>query len=520
MEVENLNIGQLIDHNSITRLNKEYKNRFLQKIKDTFIDNEQQLFASSFYLYLNYDAKKDFVIEFDSLWKWLGFTRKDNAKRMLEKHFVKDIDYKIFFRQLMEQDLDHGESNQKHKNLGVCNQKAAPQVGGAAVSNCEKDKNLGGSGLNKETIMLTINAFKKYCLKSDTKKADSVHNYYIKLEELLQETINDESNELQKQLTNTVLQLEQEKKEKEEIIIQKNKELEIKTHIINIQGEDNFLLNQKIEKVNRNHQSILRRKELYRLRQGGCVYLINMRPEDKDKLIKVGCTKDITERVTGYRTSNPFCEVIFLLYTDDYDFLENMVIKSYEKNLLLTNREFIQNIDNQKVIDKIKQFADILNLEYQIEMDTELEKFNLYTEKGIEQVVVVNEEPVVENIEQLPVELTKRCGGITHETEESRFLPFNKFFRNKSNQEDGYSRLCKDCYLTGVYGDKRKIKKTVTIPEYDKITHKWCNRCESVKNRTEFYNTKNTKDGIYPNCKTCKADQKKISRNKKKVDVI
>ena len=36
--------------------------------------------------------------------------------------------------------------------------------------------------------MLTINTFKKFCLKAETKKADEIHDYFIKLEELLQET--------------------------------------------------------------------------------------------------------------------------------------------------------------------------------------------------------------------------------------------------------------------------------------------------------------------------------------------
>lgn len=34
--------------------------------------------------------------------------------------------------------------------------------------------------------MLNIKTFKKYCLKAGTKKADEIHEYYIKLEETLQ----------------------------------------------------------------------------------------------------------------------------------------------------------------------------------------------------------------------------------------------------------------------------------------------------------------------------------------------
>jgi hypothetical protein len=40
-------------------------------------------------------------------------------------------------------------------------------------------------GHNKEIIMLTIKAFKSFCLKAGTKKANEVHDYFMKLEEIL-----------------------------------------------------------------------------------------------------------------------------------------------------------------------------------------------------------------------------------------------------------------------------------------------------------------------------------------------
>lgn len=83
------------------------------------------MFLSSFYCYLNYDKEQDFVIKLNDIWKWLGFSRIDLCKRVLEKHFVKDIDYKI--------------------------EKAAPQVGGAG----SETRNTGGAGLNKEIKILT-----------------------------------------------------------------------------------------------------------------------------------------------------------------------------------------------------------------------------------------------------------------------------------------------------------------------------------------------------------------------------
>ena len=93
--METLNIANLIDKNSITRLSNEYENKFLKKIQENFSDNQQQLFVASYYCFLNYDSKKDFVIDFDNVWKWLGFSRKDHGKTCLEKHFILDIDYKV-----------------------------------------------------------------------------------------------------------------------------------------------------------------------------------------------------------------------------------------------------------------------------------------------------------------------------------------------------------------------------------------------------------------------------------------
>jgi hypothetical protein len=89
----------------------------------------------------------------------------------------------------------------------------------------EQNKDERG-GHNKEQILLTINAFKKFCLKSDTKKADEIHDYYIKLEELLHETINEETEELRSQL----LLKDRELNKKNNELTEKNKRhvLEIK----------------------------------------------------------------------------------------------------------------------------------------------------------------------------------------------------------------------------------------------------------------------------------------------------
>ena len=141
-----LNIVELIEDNPVTRLSGSYQNKMITKIKEKFTDNEQKIFVASFYSFLNYDSKTDFVIDLDNVWKWLGFQSKYNAKRLLEGVFKKDVNYKKSLIQDAKQS-DHTKG-----------------------------------GHNREIFLLNIETFKKFCLKAGTKKADEIHDYYIKLE--------------------------------------------------------------------------------------------------------------------------------------------------------------------------------------------------------------------------------------------------------------------------------------------------------------------------------------------------
>ena len=156
-----LDIIALIENNPITKLNCTYQNKLLNKIKDTFTDTQQQLFIGSFYCYLNCD-KNEFVISLDNVWKWLDFNRINDAKRLLIKHFNENVDYKIL---LPNTEPLRSTAEQK----------------------------LNKPGIPKEQILMTIKTFKKFCMKARTDKADEIHDYYIKLETLLHETLNEES---------------------------------------------------------------------------------------------------------------------------------------------------------------------------------------------------------------------------------------------------------------------------------------------------------------------------------------
>ena len=246
---EQLDIVKLIEKNPIIRLSQDYQSSLLNKIKNKFTEGQQQLFVSSFYCYLNHNSKNEFIIDLDDVWKWLGFSRKDQAKRLLTKDFIEKIDYKILLPLKEEQVEKHG-------------------------------------GNNKEQILLTINTFKKFCLKAGTKKADEIHEYYIRLEELLQETLNEETDELRKQLM-------------------------IKDKIIES--------NEKQNKLDR-HQLLIDKFNNKR-----CVYIAEI---VENKYIKIGSTKDINARIKNFRRDYKNSNILFL------DVFECQNFREVEENIL------------------------------------------------------------------------------------------------------------------------------------------------------------------------------------------
>ena len=77
-----IDIVNLIESNPITKFSGDYQSKLIEKVKKQFTDYEQQLFLSSFYCYLKYDPKNDFVIDLDNVWQWLGFSQKVRAKEL------------------------------------------------------------------------------------------------------------------------------------------------------------------------------------------------------------------------------------------------------------------------------------------------------------------------------------------------------------------------------------------------------------------------------------------------------
>jgi hypothetical protein len=103
------------------------------------------------------------------VWKWLGFTQKVSAIRMLYKDFVIDVDYKNLTP------ATSGATINK-SNIKTASPKCEAIIEQDKLSNdiIKKEKEEKWGGHNKQTIMLNIKCFKSLCLKAQTKKADEI----------------------------------------------------------------------------------------------------------------------------------------------------------------------------------------------------------------------------------------------------------------------------------------------------------------------------------------------------------
>ena len=247
-----VDIVNLIESNPITKFTGDYQSKLVEKVKNNFTNYEQQLFLSSFYCYLKYDSKNDFVIDLDNIWQWLGFNQKVKAKILLENHFIINKDYL--------KSLSH-EGKQTKQTKG---------------------------GHNKELFMLNVETFKKFCLKSGTKKADEIHDYFIKLENIMFEITKEECEELKQQLQ----KIENVKNKETDEKLLKQKELDNEIFLLKEYANSGPLVyiikvktfknNEYVVKIGHSEKGILNRYNEHRTNYGDCL-LLNCYSVDKSK---------------------------------------------------------------------------------------------------------------------------------------------------------------------------------------------------------------------------------------------
>jgi hypothetical protein len=328
--MEQLDIVNLLENNPITKLSNDYNHKLLSKIKSEFTNEEQQLFLTSFYCYLNYHPTNDFVIDLDNVWKWLGFSTKQKATFLLYKHFELDVDY------INSLNLKDKQDFKKH------------------------------GGQNREIIMLNIKTFKLFCLLAETQKAKQIHKYFIKLEELLHEVLEEEATELKIKL-----------QQKDNII------LEIKQ---TAEEEKNKLEKQKLKAV---EQAIIAQFPV----NTECIYIgtIDNTNEEQESLIKFGHTNDLSVRVQYHHKHYNNFNLINAFKVQNKVEIENLIksdpkIKKYMRTIQVNGKnktEIIAYNSSNFTIDKLtKYIKDIIHMKmYSIENFHKLTNRNEELEK-------------------------------------------------------------------------------------------------------------------------------------------
>ena len=280
-----VDIVQLIETNPITDLTKPYQSKLVNKIKHQFSSDEQHLFVASFYCYLNYKPT-EFIIDLDTIWEWLGFARKDPAKRLLIQNFEENIDFRLLHR-TVENSL----------------------------------------GRPSEQILMTQKTFKKLCMKSGTKKADMIHDYFIGLEGILQETLLEESNELRDQL--------------------QQKDIILKSTEIALESEK-----EKLKKM--------MRKRHYDSEPGQTVYVYKNDVNDPSSKIRIGKSENIKNRELAYNHSNINGEIVYAKRCYNCELMEKVCHHILDKYRIYPDQEWFDISDTIaiQVVNMVHLFMD------------------------------------------------------------------------------------------------------------------------------------------------------------------
>ena len=137
-----------------------FNDPIIQKLNTELTFDQKEIFIQQFYGYLAYDEEKDFIVDLDKVYEWLGFTRKDHAKRLLVKHFTLDEDYKTLLP-------PRGEQN--------------------------PEENRGGH--NQEKILMTVATLKTMGMLAKTEQGKNFRKYYLAMERIINQQLKESTDE-------------------------------------------------------------------------------------------------------------------------------------------------------------------------------------------------------------------------------------------------------------------------------------------------------------------------------------
>jgi hypothetical protein len=332
-------------------------------------------------------------------------------------------------------------------------------------------------------------------MKADTKEADNIYNYYIKLEDVMTKYIEIKHNKI----------LEENKK-----VFEINKKaLEEKEQLLQIKDK---IIKENEEIINNIKQ--LTYEEADKI---GSIYLLST---DKPNITKCGRTKSILKRKSALQTAQvEDIEVLYEYKTSDDVLLESIIHKILNRYRL--NREhFMCNIDYMKlIINTAGNVLDILNSSFEyiskeelltrIYNKLELNKYitELIEENNEDYNEDVNDDDNIDNklnikdkilsyldkdnLTDFENEITSNNKSLEKHLNLRLFL--NDTIDNKSIISNLYSKIkiCKDIMNVLNIKDLQSLTKEITANFNTKINNIWLN--DNIKIIKKSFNIRTDK---------------------------
>jgi len=316
----------------------------------------------------------------------------------LESYCKIDVDYKKKLSTFPETIIDE--------------EKNTTQLGENHLVNETDSKTKKNGGQNRQIIMLTIKCFKSLCLKAQTKKASEIHEYYMKMEELLHKIIEEESDELKKQL-----------EQKDNVIIKTNKD---KAKAVEKAIIAQFPVNTE------------------------CIYFgtIDNTNESKETLVKFGHSNDLSTRVQNHHKVYDNFILVAAFRVQNKVEIENIIkahpkIKRQIRGIEIKGKRKTEIIayDSGFTIEKLtKHITDIIHTKtYNIENfnrllkeNTDLQQTSKELTSKLEEANEVIKQKTFE-IEELKEKLSKQTVDINNAIQENSSVYHNSILPEDEN---------------------------------------------------------------------------------------
>jgi len=280
---KSIDFTELVKQSNTTQSLK-LQTKMIQILNASFTESEQQWFVANLYMYINYHQTNDYLINLENIYKMLGFANKGNAKRTLENNFIINEDYKITI---------------------------LPRENGR---------------ISTEDIMINTNTFKNLCMLAKTDKGKEIRRYYIKLENMNNQLIQEELQENKDTQNKLIQKLESDNKK---LLINKDKEHK--------------------ENLRRNRHNILIEKFSHKK----CVYIAEL--DNNVNLIKIGSTHNIAERITDLCAKFGHCMFLQVFECDNFREVESNILH-HELVVKHRYKELINDYQSKEVVKLSSEF--------------------------------------------------------------------------------------------------------------------------------------------------------------------